>query len=118
MTETLPHHIAYIALDHESRRRGGSTRIGQCTCGWIGPERSTLELAVDDVLQHERSEFAVVQQPDPVTSWEFYDARTCIVVRDGFATKEEAYSWRRSLDRDNDGLTLAGDPFFWDLRAT
>jgi len=31
-------------------------------CDWKGPERGTLELAVDDALLHERSEFEIVRR--------------------------------------------------------
>jgi hypothetical protein len=48
-------HVAYIDPDLESMRRGGSSRIAACSCGWRGPERATLELAYDDARQHEGS---------------------------------------------------------------
>lgn len=51
--------IAYVEIDQESLRRGGSSRTATCTCGWRGPERGSLELAVDDALLHEKSDFAV-----------------------------------------------------------
>jgi hypothetical protein len=52
-------HVASVEIDLESIRRGGSCRTATCTCGWRGPERSSLELAVDDALIHEQSDFAV-----------------------------------------------------------
>jgi hypothetical protein len=48
-------HLTSIDLDRESARRGGSTRTALCTCGWQGPQRGTIELAVDDALGHERA---------------------------------------------------------------
>jgi hypothetical protein len=48
-------HVSSIINDAESFRRGGSTRIASCTCGWVGPQRSTMELAADDAIEHERS---------------------------------------------------------------
>lgn len=48
-------HIASIEADAESLQRGGSCRSAQCTCGWNGPQRSSLELAADDALEHEGS---------------------------------------------------------------
>ena len=47
-------HVSSILNDAESFHRGGSTRIATCTCGWIGPQRSTLELAADDAIEHEK----------------------------------------------------------------
>ena len=58
-TDRKRHH-AYIEADFESMRRGGSSRTAKCLCGWEGPERGTLELAADDALIHEQSEFGVV----------------------------------------------------------
>jgi hypothetical protein len=55
-------HIACVEADSESLRRGGSTRTATCTCGWKGPDRATLELAVDDALIHEKSDMHVVQK--------------------------------------------------------
>lgn len=56
-------HIAYVGVDLEwMRRHGGSTRTAICTCGWQGPQRATLELAVDDALIHEKSDMQVVQK--------------------------------------------------------
>lgn len=52
-------HVASIQDDAESRSRGGATRIAVCRCGWEGPQRSTLELVVDDALLHEQSSFTV-----------------------------------------------------------
>lgn len=57
-------HIASVEVDQESLRRGGSSRAAVCACGWRGPQRSSLELAVDDALIHEQSDFAV-QRKDP-----------------------------------------------------
>jgi hypothetical protein len=48
-------HLAYVEADFESIGRGGSTRTAVCLCGWKGPQRSTLELAADDALMHERT---------------------------------------------------------------
>jgi hypothetical protein len=48
-------HYAYIEAAFDSIRRGGSTRIAACFCGWRGPERGTLELAADDALMHEKA---------------------------------------------------------------
>lgn len=47
-------HLAFVEPDLQSIRRGGTTRKAACVCGWRGPERGTLELAVDDALNHER----------------------------------------------------------------
>ncbi|HSN25112.1 MAG TPA: hypothetical protein VLT45_02470 [Kofleriaceae bacterium] len=55
-------HIAYVDPIVESTSRGGTSRVGACSCGWRGPERSTLELAADDALQHEGSGMHVVQR--------------------------------------------------------
>jgi len=55
-------HLAFVEADFESLRRGGSTRTAVCRCGWKGPERVTLELAVDDALIHEGSEMRVVMR--------------------------------------------------------
>jgi hypothetical protein len=52
-------HLAYVEADFESLRRGGSTRTARCLCGWRGPQRATLELAVDDALMHEQSDMWV-----------------------------------------------------------
>lgn len=52
-TEHVLVHIASIAVDLESVRRGGSCRTAVCTCGWVGPERATLEMAADDAMEHE-----------------------------------------------------------------
>lgn len=49
-------HVVYIEPHPESLRRGGSTRTAMCICGWKGPQRSSLELAVDDALLHEGSD--------------------------------------------------------------
>lgn len=46
-------HIASITVDLESVRRGGSCRTAVCVCGWIGPQRATLEMATDDAMEHE-----------------------------------------------------------------
>ena len=51
-------HIAYVEVDFDDL----STRTAVCTCGWKGPERTTLELAVDDALIHEESDMQVVQK--------------------------------------------------------
>ncbi len=50
----MANHIAYVAVDLGSVRRGGLCRTATCVCGWKGPGRSTLELAADDALSHER----------------------------------------------------------------
>lgn len=55
-------HIAYVAPDIESRRRGGSCRTAACLCGWKGPDRVSLELAAEDALEHEGSEFWLVRK--------------------------------------------------------
>jgi hypothetical protein len=47
-------HLAYVEPDLESMRRGGSTRMAACICGWRGPQRGSLEMATDDALTHER----------------------------------------------------------------
>lgn len=47
-------HVARVDSDQESVRRGGSTRTAACSCGWVGPQRSTLALAADDATEHER----------------------------------------------------------------
>jgi hypothetical protein len=52
----MTRHLAYVDADFESFRRGGSCRSARCFCGWKGPERGTLALAVDDALMHERSD--------------------------------------------------------------
>lgn len=57
--------LAHIEIHLESVRRGGSTRTAACTCGWRGPQRGTLELAVDDALLHERSDYQIVQRDEP-----------------------------------------------------
>lgn len=46
-------HICYIDMDAADARRGGTTRIAKCICGWVGPERGTFDLAADDAKQHE-----------------------------------------------------------------
>ena len=38
----------YARLDETSH-----TRMARCTCGWLGPERATVELVTDDACQHE-----------------------------------------------------------------
>jgi hypothetical protein len=53
------HCQAFIEMDAESHRRGGSTRTAVCTCGWRGPQRATLELVTDDALLHERSSYKI-----------------------------------------------------------
>jgi hypothetical protein len=55
-------HVAYVEAVSESLRRGGSTRIAACLCGWRGPERAPLELAVDDALMHEQSDMWVTKR--------------------------------------------------------
>lgn len=55
LTCTAERHLAYVELDLESARRGGSTRTAMCLCGWKGPQRSTLEVVVDDAREHERA---------------------------------------------------------------
>lgn len=50
-------HVSSVINDAESFRRGGSTRIAACTCGWIGPQRSTMELAADDAIEHEKESY-------------------------------------------------------------
>jgi hypothetical protein len=57
--ERVDRHVSSVINDAESFRRGGSTRTAACTCGWIGPQRSTMASAADDAIEHERS-------PDPV----------------------------------------------------
>lgn len=52
-------HVTYIDPDLESMRKGGTVRTAACSCGWRGPQRSTLELACDDALQHEGSNMQV-----------------------------------------------------------
>ena len=47
-------HLAFIAIDMASVRRGGSSRKARCICGWSGPERGTLEIVTDDATQHEK----------------------------------------------------------------
>ena len=60
-------HIACIEVDLESLHRGGSTRTAVCTCSWRGPERGSLELAADDALLHEQSEFEVHRKSPPAS---------------------------------------------------
>ena len=55
-------HLAYVEPDFESMHRGGSCRTAVCLCGWKGPERGTLELAVDDALIHEGSGMHVTER--------------------------------------------------------
>jgi hypothetical protein len=57
-------HVARVEIDLESFSRGGSSRTATCSCGWRGPDRGTLELAADDALLHERSEFTVQRRKD------------------------------------------------------
>jgi len=57
-------HVASIEIDQWSLRRGGTTRKAVCICGWRGPERGTVELAADDALLHEKSEFAVQRKTE------------------------------------------------------
>lgn len=52
-------HLVYIEADFDSFRRGGSSREAVCVCGWRGPQRGTLELVVDDALEHERESRAL-----------------------------------------------------------
>jgi hypothetical protein len=47
-------HLAYIEAHLASFSRGGTCRAAACFCGWRGAQRGTLELAVDDALEHER----------------------------------------------------------------
>lgn len=47
-------HLAYVEADFQSFRHGGSCRTAACLCGWKGPQRATLEVAVDDALMHEK----------------------------------------------------------------
>lgn len=47
-------HFAYIEAHLESFGRGGTCRMAACLCGWRGAQRGTLELAVDDALEHEQ----------------------------------------------------------------
>lgn len=47
-------HVARVESDQESIRRGGSCRTAACSCGWVGPQRSSLALAVDDATTHEK----------------------------------------------------------------
>lgn len=56
----VPRHLAYVEANFESWRRGGSCRTAACLCGWKGPQRATLELAVDDALLHEGSDMHIV----------------------------------------------------------
>jgi hypothetical protein len=56
-------HLAFIDIDRESLRRGGTTRFATCCCGWRGPSRATLELATDDALQHEGSDMWITSKP-------------------------------------------------------
>lgn len=53
-------HITYVELNQESVRRGGTSRTAICLCGWVGPERGTIELAGDDAFQHERRQAPTV----------------------------------------------------------
>lgn len=55
LRERMNTHVASIDVDYEAVRRGGSCRTAVCTCGWVGPERATLEMAADDAMEHERS---------------------------------------------------------------
>lgn len=48
-------HVTGVEVDKVSLRRGGSCRVAACACGWFGPERSTMELAADDALEHEKA---------------------------------------------------------------
>lgn len=48
-------HLACVEMNPESFLRGGSSRTAVCRCGWRGPQRGTLELVVDDALEHERA---------------------------------------------------------------
>lgn len=45
-------HGTSIVANFESFRRGGSTRTARCSCGWIGPQRSTIEMVEDDADVH------------------------------------------------------------------
>lgn len=56
-------HVAYVEIDIASVLRGGSCRNARCICDWKGPERSSLELAVDDALLHENSDHQIVKRP-------------------------------------------------------
>lgn len=49
-------HVTFIELNYESYRRGGTCRSAACFCGWKGPQRATIQLAYDDVMEHERWE--------------------------------------------------------------
>lgn len=60
-TDQSCRHLAYVEADFESMRRGGSCRTAMCLCGWKGPQRGTLELAVDDALTHEQSTFCIAE---------------------------------------------------------
>jgi hypothetical protein len=77
-------HLAYVEVDTESIGRGGSTRTAACLCGWKGPQRSTLELAADDALVHERS-FPV-------------DRRSHLVERIASNKEWLSKNWRQSKD--------------------
>jgi hypothetical protein len=46
-------HVVGIRVDHDSVKRGGTCRVAVCVCGWFGPQRSSLEIAVDDAHAHE-----------------------------------------------------------------
>ena len=47
-------HISYIDMDAADARRGGTTRVAKCLCGWVGPERGTIAMAADDAQEHEK----------------------------------------------------------------
>lgn len=77
--------IAHVDVDSESIRRGGSCRFAACSCGWRGPERSTLELAVDDALLHEGSGCQVTQKPPiPTRAAATAPLVTCALCQLGF----------------------------------
>ena len=52
-------HVAYVEIDPEWK----ISRWAACTCGWKGPQRSTLEVVTDDALAHEREFLSQVEKP-------------------------------------------------------
>jgi hypothetical protein len=63
LDQSEPRHVTYIEVDLELCLRGSTTRIARCICEWRGPERGSIELAADDALTHERSNFWITRKP-------------------------------------------------------
>ena len=59
-------HVTGVQVLAQRWRPASTSRRALCSCGWKGPQRGTMELAADDALLHEQSEYCVSKRLRPI----------------------------------------------------